>query len=52
LTPGFLTQILGANGADQGVDMLLLLVPGGPMRHEDITDSFRRFGSAVTPNFA
>ena len=38
--------------ADQGVDMLLLLVQGGPMQHDDICDSLRRFGAEVMPKFA
>lgn len=38
--------------ADQGVDLLLLLVQAGPMAHDDICDSLRRFGAEVIPKFA
>lgn len=37
--------------ADQGVDMLLLLVQAGSMHHPDICDSLRRFGAQVMPKF-
>jgi alkanesulfonate monooxygenase SsuD/methylene tetrahydromethanopterin reductase-like flavin-dependent oxidoreductase (luciferase family) len=38
--------------ADQGVDLLLLLVQAGSIRHDDICDSLRRFGEEVIPKFA
>ncbi len=38
--------------ADQGVDMLLLLVQAGPIKHDDICDSLRRFGKEVIPHFS
>ncbi|MCU1485500.1 MAG: Limonene 1,2-monooxygenase [Actinomycetia bacterium] len=38
--------------ADQGVDLLLLLVQAAPMQHDDIVDSLRRFGAEVMPKFA
>jgi alkanesulfonate monooxygenase SsuD/methylene tetrahydromethanopterin reductase-like flavin-dependent oxidoreductase (luciferase family) len=38
--------------ADQGVDLLLLLVQAAPMRHDDIVESLRRFGAEVMPKFA
>jgi alkanesulfonate monooxygenase SsuD/methylene tetrahydromethanopterin reductase-like flavin-dependent oxidoreductase (luciferase family) len=38
--------------ADQGVDLLLLLVQGGPMEHDHIVESLRRFGAEVMPKFA
>jgi alkanesulfonate monooxygenase SsuD/methylene tetrahydromethanopterin reductase-like flavin-dependent oxidoreductase (luciferase family) len=37
--------------ADQGVDMLLLLVQAGTIRHDDVCDSLRRFGTEVIPIF-
>jgi alkanesulfonate monooxygenase SsuD/methylene tetrahydromethanopterin reductase-like flavin-dependent oxidoreductase (luciferase family) len=37
--------------ADQGVDMLLLLVQAGAIAHDDICESLRRFGSEVMPKF-
>lgn len=38
--------------ADQGVDMLLLMVEPGGIAHDDICDSLRRFGAEVIPRFA
>ena len=35
----------------QGVDMLILLVQAGTLRHEDICDSLRRFGREVIAKF-
>jgi alkanesulfonate monooxygenase SsuD/methylene tetrahydromethanopterin reductase-like flavin-dependent oxidoreductase (luciferase family) len=37
--------------ADQGVDLLLLLVQAGGIAHDDICDSLRRFGAEVIPKF-
>ena len=36
----------------QGVDMMLFLVQAGPIKHDDIVDSLRRFGREVLPRFA
>ena len=38
--------------ADQGVDLLLMLVHAAPMRHEDVVESLRRFGTEVIPKFS
>jgi alkanesulfonate monooxygenase SsuD/methylene tetrahydromethanopterin reductase-like flavin-dependent oxidoreductase (luciferase family) len=38
--------------ADQGVDLLLLLVQAGSIAHADICDSLRRFGQEVIPKFS
>lgn len=38
--------------ADQGVDLLLMLVQAGSIRHDDICDSLRRFGREVLPKFS
>lgn len=38
--------------AEQGVDLLLLLVQIAPTRHEDVCESLRRFGSEVLPKFS
>jgi len=38
--------------ADAGVDLMLLLVQAGPIPHDDICDSLRRFGAEVIPKFA
>jgi alkanesulfonate monooxygenase SsuD/methylene tetrahydromethanopterin reductase-like flavin-dependent oxidoreductase (luciferase family) len=36
----------------QGVDMMLFLVQAGTIKHADIVDSLRRFGSEVIPHFS
>jgi alkanesulfonate monooxygenase SsuD/methylene tetrahydromethanopterin reductase-like flavin-dependent oxidoreductase (luciferase family) len=38
--------------AEQGVDLLLMLVQAGSIAHGDICDSLRRFGTEVIPKFA
>jgi alkanesulfonate monooxygenase SsuD/methylene tetrahydromethanopterin reductase-like flavin-dependent oxidoreductase (luciferase family) len=38
--------------ADQGVDLLLMLVHAAPMSHEDVVESLRRFGTEVIPKFS
>lgn len=35
----------------QGVDMMILLVQAGTLKHDDICDSLRRFGREVIPKF-
>jgi alkanesulfonate monooxygenase SsuD/methylene tetrahydromethanopterin reductase-like flavin-dependent oxidoreductase (luciferase family) len=35
----------------QGVDQIILLVQAGSLKHDDILDSLRRFGSEVIPKF-
>jgi len=37
--------------ADQGVDLLLLLVQAAGIEHADMCDSLRRFGPEVIPRF-
>ena len=36
----------------QGVDMMILLVQAGSLKHDDICDSLRRFGREVIPKFS
>ena len=38
--------------ADQGVDLLLMLVQAGAIEHGDICESLHRFGTEVIPKFA
>jgi alkanesulfonate monooxygenase SsuD/methylene tetrahydromethanopterin reductase-like flavin-dependent oxidoreductase (luciferase family) len=38
--------------ANQGVDLLLMLVQAGPMAHDDICASLQRFGAEVLPKFS
>ena len=36
----------------QGVDMMMFLIQAGSLKHEDVCDSLRRFGTEVMPKFA